>query len=134
MIKTVCSLFVQFSFLPQVIWAAILYQRLVAHSYVLINTRLHMTFFAVFTGIVVLAVLTSVRRFYASRFLLVGAYIMLTAATLYFNFRGISAYQNQVAAFVVFGAFMTALNMTALYIYRHAGANAVRPQKGEDDE
>jgi len=133
MIKTICSLFVQFSFLPQVIWAASLYLKLAANSYVLIAPRLHMAFFTLFLGIVVIAVLTSVRRFYLIRFLLLGAYTALLITVIPFEFRHAeNIVRNEALMFAAFGAIMTALNMTALYIYKNVGAHS--PQKGENYE
>jgi hypothetical protein len=119
-ISALCSLIVQFSFLPQVIWAALLYRRLVANSYVLINTRLHIALFVVFIEIIVFAVLTSPRKFYFTRFLLAGAYLQLLATFIWFDFRlqRFIELHNEAHYFIAFGALMTALNVIALYIHR----------------
>jgi hypothetical protein len=118
MIKTLCSLYIQFSFLPQVIWAAPLYQRLAANSYVLTNTRLQAAFLAVFLEIIILSVLTAIKRFYVTRILLVGAYIQLLFTLVLFEFKRAEHLVNEVFFFVAFGALMTALNMIALLIYK----------------
>ncbi|MDR2533082.1 MAG: hypothetical protein LBC82_09610 [Oscillospiraceae bacterium] len=118
MIKNICSLFIQFSFLPQVIWAAALYRKLAANSYVLTNSRLQTAFFAVFLEIVVFAVLTAFKRFYFTRFLLVAAYIQLLLTIVLFEFRRSQSLVNESLAFAAFGAFMAALNMIMLYTYK----------------
>jgi len=120
MIKTICAFFVQFSFLPQVIWASSLYLKLAANSYVLIAPRLHMALFVLFLVVIVLAVLTSVRRFYVIRLLLLGAYTVLLVMVIPFEFRHAeNIVRNEALAFAAFGAIMAALNMTALYIYKN---------------
>ncbi|MCL2696576.1 MAG: hypothetical protein FWE74_00685 [Oscillospiraceae bacterium] len=118
--KNICSLIVQFSFLPQVIWAVALHRRLAANSYVLTNGALQTAFLLVFAEIVIFAALTSFKRFYAARFLLVGAYIQLILTMALFGFRleRWVALNNETYYFIAFGALMTAINAIAFYIYK----------------
>lgn len=101
------------------IWAAALHRKLMENSYVLINGALQTAFLVVFAQIIIFAVLTSIRRFAVTRFLLIGAYIQLIATMLLFEFKleRFAALNNETYYFIAFGAIMTAINMTALYIY-----------------
>jgi hypothetical protein len=123
---------VQFSFLPQVVWAASLYSRLAANSYVLINARLQTALLLVFMEIVVFASLTSIRRFYLTRFLLIGAYWQLILTMIWFGLRleRFAELNNETYYFIVFGAIMTAINTIALY---YVGARSACPQEEKND-
>jgi hypothetical protein len=116
--KTILSLLIQFTFLPQIIWAAFLHRKLMANSYVLTNGALQIALTVVFTEIVVFAVLTSIRRFYFTRYLLICAYWQLILTLIYFDVRleRFSALGNETYYFIAFGAIMTAINMIALYL------------------
>ncbi|MDR2559845.1 MAG: hypothetical protein LBC86_09965 [Oscillospiraceae bacterium] len=131
--KKVCSLIVQFSFLPQVIWAALLHRKLAANSYVLTNGTLQIVLIVIFAEITALSVLCSIRRFYVTRFLLIGAYIQLIASMYFFGlrFERFAALNNETYYFIMFGAIMTAINAIALYNYKYVGEGlGARPQKG----
>jgi hypothetical protein len=122
---------------PQVIWAAMLHRKLMTNSYVLINGRLQTAFIVVFAEIVIFAVLTSIKRFYVTRFLLIGAYIQLIFTMILFRFRleRFVALNNETYYFIAFGAVMTAINAIALYILRRgAHCASAKERKHENSD
>jgi hypothetical protein len=102
-----------------VIWAAALHRRLMANSYVLTNGALQAALTLVFAEIVIFALITSVRRFYLTRFLLIGVYWQLILTMFFFGLKleRFAELGNETYYFIAFGAVMTAINAVAFYIY-----------------
>jgi len=117
--KSICSLVISFSFLPQVIWAAGLYRIITSDSYVLLDTGLQTAFLVVFIEITLFAVLTSFKRFYVMRVLLLGSYIQLMFTALPYEFKHSEALRDNILIFAAVGAIIAALNMSSLYIYKN---------------
>jgi hypothetical protein len=124
--KTLFALIIDFSFLPQVIWAAITYKFIAFDSAVLIETGLQAAFLIVFIEIVVLAVLTAIKRFYLIRFLLLAAYVQLILTVVINEFYNrlfilggrLQFLHHYIFVFAAGGILFALLNLYALYRYR----------------
>lgn len=104
--------------MPQAVWAAALHRKLAANSYVLTNGTLQIALIIVFAEIIAFAVLTSIRRFLFTRYLLICAYWQLILTLIYFDVRleRWVSLKNETYYFIALGALMTAANVIALYI------------------
>ena len=131
-IKTILSLLIDITFLPQVIIAAWVCTAVFNDSYLLINTGLRLVFFIVLAEIAVLAILTAIKRFYITRFILFAAYIQLIVTTLVTGIErdlmlfgtGADNFRNTIPAKYVFfifagvGIYLTVINLIALYGFK----------------
>jgi len=123
--KETLALFIEFSFLPQVLAAALIYNAMKGDSYVLIDPSVRAAFFAVFAEIVAFAFLTIPKRFAFTRFLLIAAYVQLALTVVLSKFywrklvfgqyRGLNPI---IYAFCAFGITLAVLNVTALVRYK----------------
>ncbi|MCL1823639.1 MAG: hypothetical protein FWG44_05495 [Oscillospiraceae bacterium] len=113
--KLICTLVIDFSFLPQVIWAAVLFFQIKNESPVLIRTGISSAFLAVCAEIVVFSLFCIIKRFYFLRGLLVCSYIQLIVTAFYFQY---SQIYLKVWLFGVFGITVAVANLYALVHYR----------------
>ena len=113
--KSLFALILDFSFFPQVIWAAVLFFKVNAESAVLIYNNLS-TAILISCGLIsVFAILCVIRRFYFLRVMLAASYITLVSTAFYFGYR--QAYARFIV-FAVFGTAIALINAAALYGYR----------------
>lgn len=119
------ALYIEFSFLPQVVAAALIYGGIRFDSAVLLNRSLRAAFFAAFLEIVVFAFLTIPKRFIFTRFLLMAAYIQLiltvTLSKFYWRRLVFGSYRGLnplLFGFCAFGIVLAVLNVIALIKYK----------------
>ena len=113
--QTLFSLIIDFSFLPQVIWAVTLFVFVKGESAVLLSNSLAKAILAVFAEIAALALLSVTKRFYFIRYMQIGAYIQLVLTALIFGYR--RAYVR-FFAFGVCGIIIVFVNILSLYGYK----------------
>ncbi|MCL2077745.1 MAG: hypothetical protein FWH08_04980 [Oscillospiraceae bacterium] len=115
--KLVYSLIIDFSFLPQIIWATLLFINIRGESPVLIYREVSTIFLVVFAEIAVLSILNIIKKFYFLRFLLIGAYLQLVFTVLLLS-NAPSFLYLRVFVFAAFGIIIALANMAALYGYK----------------
>ena len=130
--KTLLALFIDVTFLPQVLAAAWIYTSLVYDSYILLQESLQTVLFIIFLQLIIFAILTAVKRFYVSRYLLIFAYLQLVIITFMYGLKrplmllGTMRWYYTFSSdgvFTVFsaaGILLTMVNLTAFYGYRKA--------------
>jgi len=123
--KETLALYIEFSFLPQVLAAALIYNAMKGDSYVLIDPSVRAAFLSVFIEIIVFAFLTVPKRFVFTRFLLIAAYIqlILTIVLSKFYWRKLVFGQYRglnpiIYAFCAVGIALAVLNAVALNKYK----------------
>ncbi|MCL2633291.1 MAG: hypothetical protein FWD34_02130 [Oscillospiraceae bacterium] len=82
------ALYMDFSFLPQVVAAWFFYYGLRPDSFVLLDGKLQTAFLMAFAEITIFSVVTAIKHFYFTRFLLIAAYVQLVVTVFVFNFQG----------------------------------------------
>jgi hypothetical protein len=118
--KVIYSIILQFSFLPQVIAAVLIYTKLKIESAVLIDGVLQKGLLIVFAEIAVFAILSVPRRFYFTKFLLFSAYAQLITVVLARRFsRG---YTISVG-FAVCGMVLVLINVLILRFFKKTERN-----------
>jgi hypothetical protein len=130
--RTLFTLLIDFSFLPQVVAAAWIYSVVANDSVVLIKQHMQIAFLFVFIEIVVFAVMTAVKKFYLSRFLLIAAYLQLIITMYAVGFSGRELmlfgtlrWYNVIRADSVFyvfagvGIILAIVNLLAFYGYKN---------------
>jgi len=115
--EKICSLYIDFSFLPQVIGSASIFWQIRFDSAVLLDKSLRSALYANFLEIAVFAFLTIPKRFRITRILLIAAYIQLPVTVRIFKFTWIARYVNMngyLYGFCLIGIILAALNLAAL--------------------
>ena len=117
--KLIAALIIDLSFFPQAVWAALLCFNLMNNGYfssrILIYNHYSYAILISCAAIVILALLSVMKRFYFIRLLLLSAYAAFVTSVLLFRFSGIYA---ACFSFAGVGVAVTLLNAVALYKYR----------------
>jgi len=124
-LKKIYGLYIEFSFLPQVISSALIYRQVRFDSAVLLNTALRGALTAAFLEIALFSFLTIPKRFIITRIVLIAAYVQLLVTVFLFSFRWIlyrhgtyHGMNTYLFMFCAIGIMLTILNLIALIKYR----------------
>lgn len=118
--REIYRLILDFSFLPQIITATVLYMFVKGESAVLLDSFIAKMYLAVFIQIFAFSFLTVPKRFYWLRLFPVLAYLELIAAALVSGY--VSAWLR-FFAFAFMGILTCAVNLCALYGWRQMKNN-----------
>lgn len=123
-------LIIDLAFVPQMVWATVLYMYVKGESAVLLDNFLAQSLLAAFITVLLCALVNLNKRFYFTRFVAAGAYALPLATAV---FSAYSAAYLRFGLLMLFGISINLISICALYGWRNMPKNSFVHERKEDE-